>query len=188
MRRTAHRSPVWLVFFALFLFIPNQLSAESPLNRDSDPVVLTGADLPELLGEFPDSIVAFCWNSDWLKIPVQIDERAVVDFGQIYNEPALGITFLAYTDSSTFTGVDPEPTFDSNDELVFMARDTGDPAPWNTPDPPGVIEGSRVRLLVHDPLGPTDAYLYLFIRDGTNPFPPDVPYVNYSFNLLSGNY
>ena len=55
--------------------------------RPGSPVVLTGAQLPDLVGEDPDQIVAFSFTrigdapGVWAHIPVQIDERRVVDFG-----------------------------------------------------------------------------------------------------------
>ena len=47
--------------------------------RGSEPIVLEGADLPGLTGTAPGRIVAFAWDGGWEQVPVQIDERAVVD-------------------------------------------------------------------------------------------------------------
>ena len=44
-------------------------------DRESDPVVLTGADAPNLIGSVPSSIVAFRYNGRWAQVPVQVDER-----------------------------------------------------------------------------------------------------------------
>ena len=55
--------------------------AMSPLNRPADPVVLTGADVPGLTGIAPGDLVAFRYDSGWQQIPVQVDERAMKDFG-----------------------------------------------------------------------------------------------------------
>lgn len=50
-----------------------------PFSRWYDPVVLTGSDLPELIGAQIDSIVAFQQdeNGNWNQIPIQIDERHI---------------------------------------------------------------------------------------------------------------
>src|SRR5262245_12242088 len=56
------------------------------ITRASQPEVLTGAQLPALVGADPDVIVAFAHTRPnntptWTQIPVQVDERKVVDFG-----------------------------------------------------------------------------------------------------------
>src|ERR1043166_6788523 len=98
------------------------------LNRPCDPVVLTGQDLPAFTNLLPSQIVAFRYISGWQQIPVQIDERKVVDFGQVYNTNAFGVVTLAYADVNTYCGGDSNPTFDADDELVFMAKDTANRA------------------------------------------------------------
>ena len=56
-----------------------------PLARPSDPVVLTGAQLPTLANGPRGTIVGFRWSgSAWVGVPIQVDERAVVNFGKIY--------------------------------------------------------------------------------------------------------
>jgi len=95
------------------------------LDRDREPVVLTGADVPSLIGTTPGRVVAFRYDGEWVLIPVQIDEMATVDFGTIYGLDPTGLTVLTYADTSTFTGPDPDPTFDGDDELVFMSADAG---------------------------------------------------------------
>ena len=58
--------------------------------RPADPVVLTGAQLPKLVNTTRAPIVGFRWTgSAWAQFPVQIDERAVVNFGKIYNRDAV---------------------------------------------------------------------------------------------------
>src|SRR4029079_652515 len=59
------------------------------LTRPSDPVVLTGSALPKLLGAVPAHIVGFSWHGkQWHQIPVQVDERDLVNPGQIYHRPS----------------------------------------------------------------------------------------------------
>ena len=106
-------------------------------------MVLTGADLPTLVNGPRGNIVGFRWTgAAWAQLPIQIDERAVVNFGKVYNNPAANFygsavaltSALVYTGGNTFTGNDPDVKFDSNDELAFMARDTGVAAPTGRQD------------------------------------------------------
>ena len=140
-----------------------QAAASSTLDRPSDPVVLTGADLPWLAGIDPDDLVAFRYDGGWQQIPVQVDEKAVVDFGVIYGGDPAGYQVLTYTDTSTFTGPDPDSSFDVGDELVLMAKHAGGKAAGMASLPDGVpVTGSGVELMIVDPLGPDTAYAYLF--------------------------
>ncbi|NIM18861.1 MAG: T9SS type A sorting domain-containing protein [Candidatus Latescibacteria bacterium] len=179
-------SRLFLVFFVLFL--PSMVIALNALDRDSDPVILSGSDLPDLLGVSPGQVVAFKYEAGWIQVPVQIDERAVVDFGAVYNESPIGITTWTYTDTSTFAGADPDTTFDADDELVFMAKDAGNQVPPATIDPPGVVGGSRHEVMVSNPLSGMHAFIYIFQTDGSLSPGAGADYVNYNFNLLSGHY
>lgn len=175
------------VFLALELVVIS-VSMAGPLNRPADPVVVTGANLSALLGAAPGDIVAFKFSSGWQQIPVQVDERANVDIGAIYHTSSIGVTRLVYTDSNTFTGPDPNTTFDADDELVFMAKDTGNKstASW---DPSGVVANSGVQLTVTDPIDASAVgYVYLFRRSGALDPGAGAHYVTYQFNLLSGAY
>src|SRR5262245_54037468 len=171
------------------------LSASSPaalgsnvLDRDRDPVVLSGAALPSLAGVPPDRIVAFRYSAGWVQIPVQVDERAVVDFQNIYNDPTLpsGSTILTYTDPATWTGPDPDPTFDADDEVVFMAKEVGDLG-TAIPEPAGTIAGSGVQVSVHNPINGRDGYVFLFQSDGSlDPGPGADPVTDGFFLMPSG--
>jgi hypothetical protein len=148
---------------------------------------LTGASLSELLGDAPGGIVAFRYDGGWTQIPVQIDERKIVDFGTIYDSTATGFTILTYADAGTFTGGDPDPTFDADDELVLMGREAGTRAVF-AGEPAGVLAGSGLELAVTDPLTGTAAYAYLFLGDGSL-FPnAGAADISYDFVLLAGDY
>jgi hypothetical protein len=163
------------------------LLAANELGRDEEPIVLTGADLPALVGELPSRIVAFRWEGAWAPVPVQIDERAVLDFGEVYGLEPSGQTVLTYTDDGTFAGADPDPSFDGDDELALLARDAGRRAPTGT-DPAGTLPGSRVDVKLTRSDTATSAFVSLFRSDGSLDPTAGVAPVAYEFVLLSGDY
>jgi hypothetical protein len=178
--------------------------------RPSAPVVLTGAQLPDLVGEAPGDIVAFAHTTlgdtrTWTQIPVQVDERRLVDWGSqpannttpgvdgtVYGTAATGRTALQYTDPGTFVGPDTNAAFDADDELVFMLEDAGGrQRPGEESEPPGVVAGSGVRVQLDDttaPAGDRQAWVYLFVTDGSLDPAAGRDYVDYTFSLTSGAY
>jgi len=178
--------PALVAHFLLLTLPPSGASANS-LNRDSDPVVITGADLGDLLGKTPASVVAFRYESGWTQIPVQIDERVVIDYGLVYNSAPIGFSNLVYADAGAFTGADSDAAFDADDELVFMAKDAGDRA-LGQPYPAGVVVGSRIEVKVTDPITLQEAWVYLFESLGGLVPDAGANYVTYTFGLLSGPY
>ncbi len=188
-----HAVLVALMFLAAGAGAPRLALAASTLNRLEDPVVLTGADVPSLQGVPPSTVVAFRYNGSWQQIPVQIDERFSQTFLNVYNNVAglpgnTNISQLVYADADTFTGADPDPNVDADDEIVFMAKDAGDTVPFFT-EPAHVLFGSGLQLTITDPLQPANVgYVYLFKQDGTLDPAAGQAYVTYNFNLLSGAY
>jgi hypothetical protein len=64
---------------------------------------------------------------------------------------------------------DPQPLFDADDELSFMAGDAGAQAPAGTAMPKGTSDGQVVTIT--DPLDPTNVrYVYLFSQPGGSSF------------------
>jgi len=162
-----------------------------PLRRVADPVVLRGSDLPTLRGIRPAELAAFAFVGGWRQIPVQVDERAVVDYADVYHGVlGKGASFptLVYADAGTFTGADPDPALDADDEVVFLARDAGEKPPqWR--DPPGVSAGSGVQVEIDDPLaGGGKGYVYLFRSAGGLDPAAGKAYVRYEFRLKAGDY
>jgi hypothetical protein len=140
--------------------------------RAADPVVLIGGQVPGLGDVAAGEIVGFAWRDGWQQVPIQVDERVLVDFCQIYAAALLGdgapcntsqvIEALFYADPDTYTGADTDPLFDRDDELVFMARDAGgrvDPGD----EPAGVVAGSGVEVELTD--GDEVGWVYLYARD-----------------------
>ena len=195
---TAALIAVALALASLLAILPSVASANA-LNRDQDPVVLTGSSIPSLDGILPSQLVAFRYNAGWQQIPVQVDERALIDLNQpypsysctgnsfCYPKPPNGATALEYTDPNTFTGPDPDPNIDANDEIALMAKDAGSKAS-SFSYPAGTVPGSALELNVADPIGGGHAYVYLFKQDGSLDPSAGQQYVNYQFNLLSGSY
>ncbi len=179
--------------------VPVNNAIAVPVTRASDPVVLTGADLPKFLNGLRPTILGFRWSgSAWQQIPIQVDERAVVSIGKVYNNmtasyygstPGL-VNAPLYTTGATFTGNDPNAKFDSDDELVFMARDAGVAAPGGS-QPAGTVVGSGVKVRITDPLVVgSESFVYLFRKSALAKLKQGagVSYVNYTFKLLSGSY
>lgn len=174
-------------------------AAAAPLARPADPVVLTGANLPSMVNGPRGNIVGFRWTgSAWAQLPIQIDERAVVNFGKIYNNPsasfygsAVGlVNQLVYTSGATWTGNDPNTKFDADDELAFMARDAGSQSPGGS-RPAGTAVGTGVQVRVTDPLDlGAEGFVYLYRKSTGSPLKQGASahYVKYSFRLSSGGY
>lgn len=180
------------------------------LSRSSDPVVLDGSALPNLLGSDPMHIVGFAWNGTaWHQVPVQVDERDFVSPGLIYhlsaaNYPKLyGTSTLykplvytppanltaGYTSASTYTPPDSDPTFDANDELSFLGNDTGEQAAASVTSPTGVDGSTREEVTARDPLATSQVgYLYLFRSATLTGGSAGTSGVRYTFALDSGDY
>jgi len=160
-------------FLLLALDLPSLLLAQS---RDSEPLVVTGeqVDLPVS----PHLLVGFRREEgSWVQVPVQVDERHEVDWDAVKQVDCRvhlrELTSLLYSDPETFAGSDPDPTFDQDDELVFMFRDVGTEQYDKVAEAPeGVHVESMRELLISDPQSqdPEDpvGFIYLFeAREGS---------------------
>ncbi|MDQ2622537.1 MAG: hypothetical protein M3Y45_05800 [Actinomycetota bacterium] len=165
----------------------------APADRAGDPVVLKGSSVPSLNGTAPDGIVGFKWTGKWTQIPVQIDERHTIDVRQLYpSDPSPGYVgsfetafpVELYADPKTRSGADSNRDFDADDELVFMAGDSGRQARAGVTVPPeGVVPGSARAIAVADAAGAGTGYVYLFRSKGSLKPDADKSYVEYDFNL-----
>ena len=177
-------------------------AAAEPVSRSEDPVVVTGRALRPLFGVAPGRVAAFRREAGaWVPIPVQVDERAVVDFGSeppangvpgstgtVYGTPAIGVAVLQYTDPDTWVGPDPKSAVDGNDEVALMARDAGEQALGADP-PEHVDAATGVELSITDPLEPgAQSWAYLFAHDGTLDPSAGQHLVDYDFSLAAGDY
>ena len=168
----------------------------STINRPADPVVLTGAQAPALSGVAPNRLVAFrATRGSWAQVPVQVDERKATNMATVYNMPtstrfyssSIDVPLTTYADAGTFVGADPNAAIDADDEIVFMARDAGG-AKGDLAAPAGTV-GGAVEVRINDPLAPSaSGYVYLFNSNGSLDPSAGRRYVDYDFNLASGDY
>jgi hypothetical protein len=180
------------------------------LSRPSDPVVLDGSALPKLLGGDPMHVVGFSWDgSAWHQVPVQVDQRDYVSPGLIYHLPTTSYPTLfgtttpykilvytpparlapGYTSGGTYTPPDSNAMFDGNDELSFLAADTGKQANASVASPAGVDVTTREEVQATDPLAPANVgYVYLFHSATLTGGGAGTDGVDYHFSLDSGAY
>jgi len=177
------------------------------LNRGEDPIVLTGADVPDLAGTVPSRLTAFAWNGEiWTQVPVQVDERDDVDpytvlhrSGsatqpdgsplrlKLYTPPTT--PSAGYTWWDTYTPPDSDPALDADDEIVVLGSDVGKQAPIDTAPPGGVAGATRTEVHVSDPLHPDqEGWLYLFRGTTRTGGSGGTSGVTYTFSLDSGDY
>ncbi len=145
----------------------SQLHAEdkrSPLTNFSPrPVIITGKQVPELLGRKVDTLsMARCVSGVLGSLTYQIDERNPDGF------------IVPDTPNPKLKADDKPGTLDDNDEIVFMFRDTG-PACDKLPE--GVAE-EIIPLRIDTPIFPQPRYVYALVNPARRP--PMMPYVTYN--------
>lgn len=158
-----------------------------------------------LRGMAPGDLVAFRWDGSWQQIPVQVDEREMMTLNRIYKgglascgDPCYAASTAAanqarnvhlnYTDPDTWVGADTDPTLDGDDEIAFMARDSGARVATSSA-PAGVDPASATEVRIVDPLDGGEGYAYLFERTDTGLEPgAGTSYVQYDFRLVDGAY
>jgi len=105
----------------------------SAIERDPEPVVVTGAHLPRLVGTPTDSLFVYAYrDGDLVQIPFQVDEVA----------------------SGAYTNTIGNP-FDADDEIAFMASDLGGLLPDDEIIEELPISLSWYQVEVSDLLSPT---------------------------------
>ncbi|MGD2165987.1 MAG: hypothetical protein PVH50_10715 [Anaerolineae bacterium] len=110
-----------------------EAAVPSSIDRDLEPVILTGEDLPLLAGAPTDSLFLYAYRGEsWEQIPFQVDEK---DGGAYV--PTMG------------------SPLDADDEIVFMASDLGARPPDEQVTATLPISPTWYRIEVTDPLSPT---------------------------------
>lgn len=158
-------SITWAMLFLLSafpLFAQGQKSIPKTISRTEDPILVLGRDLKGILGAPLDSLSLMSFDKGSFKpIPFQIDERL----------PNGEYAF----NSGKLASKDPEPNFDENDELVFMANDLGDKAPAGL-FPKNAEKGMELEII--DPVNQAKAWVYLF-KFSQNPPSSEIDYVRF---------
>jgi len=111
-----------------------------PLEADG-PVVFRGERVPKLLGAAIGDITAFRWADQWVRVPLQVDERRWLD----WPDPQ-----LVYVVRHGWDGIfdhDDDPAFDADDEVAIPWEAFGEAPPDEAGRPPGTTgPGYVVRL------------------------------------------
>lgn len=120
----------------------NVVTTAKTLDRDLEPVIVTGEVVNAFAGVPVDELFVYAYSGGWKQIPTQVDEVT-----------AMG----AYT-------ITEDGLLDANDEIVFMAMDLGDQAAaaeFITIALP--VSDTWYQIEVTDPLSPTKkGWAYLF--------------------------
>jgi hypothetical protein len=209
MRRTRSLAVLLVVPIAMGLALTGCTRFGATLNRPEEPVVLDGSALAKLIGTAPQHVVGFSWDgSKWNQIPVQVDQRDLVNPGQILNRPLSAYAklpdstpykILVFTNPSvaspgytwwpTYTGVAGHAGLGANDEVSFLSNDAGRRAPVGVAAPAGVDAASLEQVKANDTLITNQTgYVYLFSSATLTGGGAGTTGVNYTFSLDSGNY
>jgi len=145
-----------------FMFVVSVLTAGAidatastgrPLVNRPDPVVLEGRKLPKVKGADIARIRVFAYREGgWEAIPFQVDERFV----------KRGCSAPRYVIAPE---ADPDPTFDDDDELVFLARDMGTKAPAGDISVGSGLRPKAITAISAAGLGGERGYAYVMIFD-----------------------
>ncbi|MCB1039234.1 MAG: hypothetical protein KDA94_06855, partial [Acidimicrobiales bacterium] len=194
---------------AALALLPGCTRFGASLGRPEAPVVLTGSSLPRLATSDPSRVVGFAWDGKvWHQVPVQVDERDLVNPGVIRHWPesqwhdlpdGRPFEILVYTTPRaaspgyrwwpTYTPVDRNPKVDADDEVVFLADDTAKEAAREISRPTGVVKSTEQHVTVTDPLDPKAVgHLYLFRSTTLTGGGAGTTGVDYDFSLDSGDY
>ncbi len=124
-----------LVVLTGLVMADNDSAYVKTLDRDLEPVIVTGAAISAFAGAPVDQLFVYAYTDGvWTQIPAQVDE---------------------VTASGTYTDTE-DSLLDANDEVVFMAVDLGDQAPAD----PHSVDGFPIvarwyEIEVTDPISPT---------------------------------
>ncbi len=158
MRRTRANEAILPGSLLCSLLAAGLVAAEGA-GRDDDPVILTGAMLPEFLGRDLSELRLYRFDGPpqgFIPVPFQFDERLVKVFDA--GEPT------EFSESMYDLFGDEDGTLDADDELVFYFGDAGGQAPPGAVWPTGA-EPLRFEIRATDPRlddPEPDRFLYLF--------------------------
>jgi hypothetical protein len=209
IRRKRNLATLAMVPIVMGLALTSCTRFGATLNRPETPVVLDGSALPKLIGTAPQHVVGFSWDGKkWNQIPVQVDQRDLVNPGQLLNRPTSAYAklpdgspykILVYTNPSvaspgytwwpTFTGVAGHTGLGADDEVSFLSNDAGQRAPAGIAAPAGVDAASLEQVKANDSLASNQVgYVYLFSSSTLTGGGAGTTGVKYTFSLDSGDY
>lgn len=163
------------------------------LDRQIDPVEVAGHDISPLIGAATNNIRVYASrNKKLLPIPFQIDQKnSEGDWVWAVVPEHRAKSIVSHEDNDSefsqpqtrdLTTDDQDPlsksVFDSNDILVFMARDTGD-RHFNAISEPG---SATVELKISDSQNGTNGWVYIVRYESTPPARANQQYVTYQEN------
>lgn len=155
--------------------IPNdRASLSKDLFRDGEPVILTGAALPDLLGTKISDIGLFRFDpakGGFVPIPFQVDER----LDKVFNQGSP----LEFTEKIYDLNHEEDGILDADDEVVFLFKDTGNQAPAESPWPE-YSSGIRFEVQVVDPRpGNRGTSRWVYVHTGSLLARSDVRYIQW---------
>lgn len=170
--RTPNVGRRWFAVFSVFLILAPATQAAFPerlvvpmkaLAFEDQPVILTGAALPAMLGQNIQNLALFRYepNRGFVPIPFQIDER----LDKVFNP---GSPQLEFTENIYDIDHEEDGLLDADDEVALLFRDAGIKAPALEPWPAGA-EPIRIEVQVVDsrPIGHAPPrWVYLFSGPG----------------------
>ncbi len=153
-----------LTFFLVITYGVASDEKQKTLNREMDPVVVSGEQCLSLKGKTINSYGLYAFQKEKLvSIPFQIDELDTKG------------NFVLTGGIKKYSDEDKEH-FDSNDQLVFMAKDTGDKLMQDKTLPDEAT--GCIEITVVDPVTADKGWVYLMVF----PNPPEgsaIDYVTY---------
>jgi hypothetical protein len=184
-------APLWALAISL-IASSQSLAAAKTLQRVTDPVIVTGQQLPQLIGKDIGHIRVFAFrNGEVVAIPFQIDQRdskgcwvwdVVYRRRFSFEEEDFGAPRKREPFTSGRGTVDDEDPvgkalLDANDELVLMAEDTGD----YSEAPQAAIGAAMILSLeVSDPSNGTQGWFYVAYYPGSPPPLSKTRYMKYN--------
>lgn len=143
-----------LITVSLFLSLATVLAASEPktLTRDIEEVIVPGDELSLFLGQPTDRIHLYRWSTSTASfeaIPFQIDRKKLEQLSQnCVAEPDVDNCEINFAFDANGN---PEPgNLGADDEVVFLARDTGPRAPSTVVWKSGNVSNTRYELRVND--------------------------------------
>ena len=192
MKNKMSAVPLTILFFFIGAILGQQ--QPDPYSRFADPVVLTGVDVPEVLGFKPENIVGFSYSRSsgrFTQVPVQVDEKHYQQWHVLKDEDCWTIDrdleHLIWADANTWSGPDENPDFDDDDELVFMAKHLGELYDGVGTWPPNTFPRDKPIEII-DPVDANNTlgviYVMVSLDGSLNPNAGN-PLVDYDFQLVN---